>query len=236
MFIETQDFVWPGAFMFAIGACGGSTTPSSSTPEGPSKQPPAFSHSAAAAGSEPSGSSGAAVTRSGGDSPLLIQTRGRLSDPQIAAITERANLGEVEQARLAQARAQDEHVRAFAALMIEQHGQARKRQAELTLGEVESPLAQQLMLEAHSAMETLKAKQTTDFDRAYIQTQIEAHQKLLGAIQNDLRPSAERPELRQYLDELAPQVSLHLAQATSIQQQLQTGGETPGGSRKTSSR
>jgi putative membrane protein len=150
----------------------------------------------------------------------------KLTDPQIAAITDSVNSAEIEQAQIAQQKSSNEQVRRFAAMMIEHHGQAKTQQAALKLDPAESPLSRELAQQSRATLETLKAKQGADFDRAYLQAQVEGHQKALDAIENDLRPSAQSADLKSYLEKLTPQVQQHLEQARSAQQSLATGGDT----------
>jgi putative membrane protein len=147
-----------------------------------------------------------------------------LSDEQIAMVTESVNSAEIEQARIAQAKSQNEQVRRFAAMMIEHHEQARAQQAALNLGQAGSSVSERLQRDARATLETLEAKQGADFDRAYLQAQVEAHQKALDALQEQLQPSAKSPELRSYLQELMPKVAQHLEQAKTAQQSLQVSG------------
>jgi putative membrane protein len=214
--------------LLSVGAahCGGSSTPSSNTPEGsspgssdPAAQGPMQSEVTGDSSALGGGSSGAGDDQGSG---------ARLNDEQIAMVTESVNGAEVEQARVAQAKSQNEQVRRFAAMMIEHHEQARTQQTALNLGQAESPVSQRFQRDARATLETLEAKQGADFDRAYLQAQVEAHQRALDAIQKQLEPSAENPELRAYLQELMPKVAQHLEQAKTAQQSLQVSGQTSG--------
>jgi putative membrane protein len=224
-------------------ACGGGTPTPNATPETEPNAPTesttnSDTTSAGDAISSPStdpaspGSAGAALQTS---TDRDTNTTGagaagaRLSDPQIALITESVNSAEIEQARLAQDRAKDERVRQFASMMTAHHSDARKKQSELKLDEAESPLSRQLVTESKATLEQLRTKVGADFDRAYMQAQVEAHQKALSTIQNDLRPNARHADLRAYLEELAPQVSQHLEQARATQQALEgaANSQTP---------
>jgi len=136
-----------------------------------------------------------------------------LDDPQIAKITDAVNSAEIEQAKLAQQKSKNEKVRQFAAMMIQHHGQAKKDQAALKLTPADSPMAQQLTAEAETTLASLKAKTGADFDRAYLEAQVEAHQKVLQALQRDLEPSAQSPALQSYLKKLATRRRAPLAGA-----------------------
>jgi putative membrane protein len=202
------------ASALALGAahCGGSSTPPSNTPEAANET----------AGPEPTGSQPFETSSGSGSSSATT-----LSDPQIAAITDKIHTAEIEQAEVAQSKSNNEQVRRFAQMMIEHHGQAKSEQATLGVGSDESPTSMQLEQESKATLETLKAKTGPDFDRAYIQGQVEGHQKALDTIKQ-ARQSAQSPELRAYLDKLTPQVEQHLEQARAAQQALQASGERSG--------
>jgi len=48
---------------------------------------------------------------------------------------------------------------------------------------------------------------------------------VLQALQRELEPAAQNPDLRAYLQKLEPRVADHLAQAQSTQQSLQSSNE-----------
>jgi putative membrane protein len=234
---KLDSIVISSALAIAAVSCGGSNSPSNtptaagdeqSTIAGSteSTQPPMASGSTGIDSSSTSGSDGA---------PLGTRT-GKLNDAQIAAITDSVNSAEIEQARIARSKSQNEQVRRFASMMIEHHSEARAQQAALNLETAESPLSQQLAIESQATLETLKAKNGADFDSAYLQAQIEAHQKALDTIVHDLQPSAQEPALQRYLENLTPKVAQHLEQARSAQQSLQTGDTGVRSSSTTNSR
>lgn len=144
-----------------------------------------------------------------------------LSDEQIAAITEAANSAEIAQAKLAQSRSHDADVKRFAAMMIKHHGAAKAKQAKLKLPTAESRDSSALEAEASSTLDALKKKDSGKaFDKAYIDAQVDAHQKVLDTITGKLLPSVKNAELKAYLDEIKPRVEEHLKEAKALQQNL----------------
>lgn len=197
---------------------GGEGTPSPGT--GPGDSLGASTDTEHAAGSEPAGSQPFEQQPPAGSSAGSVAAA--LSDPQIATITHGVNTAEIEQARLAQAKSKNQQVLRFAEMMIEHHGQAKTQQEALGLGTEASPLSRQLDRDAKTTLETLQAKTGDDFDRAYLQAQVDGHQQALDAIR-ELQPNAQNAELRSYLAKLSPQVEQHLEQARAAQQALQAG-------------
>jgi putative membrane protein len=145
--------------------------------------------------------------------PPAAASADALTDEQIAAITSLANNSEIEQAKLARARSKDEQVLQFAGMMIAHHGEAQRKQDAMSLGSADSTLSRDMIVEGSETMRTLKEKTGTEFDRAYMQAQIQGHQKVLDAIEKHLLPNAKREDLKAYLTELRPRVKQHLEQA-----------------------
>jgi putative membrane protein len=159
--------------------------------------------------------------------------RQALSDEQIAAITDAANDAEIEQAKLAQKSARNPRVKKFAAMMIKDHTQAKQKQKklfnELSMAPSESPMSAQLKSDSQQKLEDLKAVKGADFDRAYMDAQVDAHQKVLDALDNQLIPETDNQELKALLNEIRPKVAAHLAEARDIQQALLDAASGPVG-------
>jgi putative membrane protein len=146
------------------------------------------------------------------------------TDAEIAAFTEAANKGEVEQGHLALARAADPGVKAFARYMIEQHGQAEKSQERLmsTLGITPMATAPTTDLEstATSAVSSLGSLSGAAFDRAYIDLQVKEHQQVLNTLDGKLIPAVHDAEFKRELVNLRPKLEDHLRRAEALQQKL----------------
>lgn len=122
---------------------------------------------------------------------------------------------EVESSQLALERAQSEQVRDFARMMIEDHTEAN---AELRLmaSQKNVELPKQMGKRNRGLVEELRQTSGRDFDRAYMQAQVAAHQETItryeAAAKNsndsDIQRMAQRtlPTLREHL---------HMAQRVS---------------------
>lgn len=136
-----------------------------------------------------------------------------LNDAQIGAITEGANGAEIEQAKLARSKSKNQKVLQFASMMITHHQEAQKKQAKLKLSTAESPLSAQLTEDANRTLTSLKEKSGGEFDRAYMNAQVDEHQALLDALNSRLLPSVANAELKAYLEEVKTRVEQHLTAA-----------------------
>jgi len=144
----------------------------------------------------------------------------KLGDGEIAAITDAANSAEIEQGRLARDKAKDPRVRDFAAMMVDHHGEAQKDQQKLNVEPTASADSKRMQDDAEAALKALKQKSGKEFDRAYLQLQIEEHRKVLSALNDQLLPSAKDGKLEAYLENIKPKVESHLAQAERLQEEL----------------
>jgi putative membrane protein len=144
-----------------------------------------------------------------------------LSDAQIAAVTDAANGGEVEQAKLAQKKAKHARVKKFAGMMVTDHGGAQKKQAKIVakikLTPADNTLATELKSASTSTLEDLKGKTGADFDKAYIDAQVTAHQKVLEAFDKQLLPNVKDADMKALLEEIRPKIEAHLKEAQDIQ-------------------
>jgi putative membrane protein len=197
--------------------CGGDQK----APEAPSNEPAPSAEPPAPADSD----AGAATTMKDSAPPAKADTTAQaqpvpesLSDEQIAAITDAANSAEIAQAKLAESKSKNPDVKRFAAMMIHHHGDAKKKQAQLKLPTAESTASTALKADAASTLDTLKKDTGKDFDKAYIDAQVDGHQKVLDTINEKLLPNVRNTDLKAYLEEIKPRVEDHLKQAKELQQ------------------
>jgi putative membrane protein len=207
--------------------------PAADSPMPPPAEPPAEMTAAqpaasAAAAPEPSPSPGEVAKQDQTNSAAAAPKATPLSDEQIAAITDIANTGEIEQAKLARTKSKNQEVLKFSAMMIAHHGEAKQKQAKLKLTTAESATSTKLLEDGNRTLSALKDSKGADFDKRYMDAQVEGHQKVLDTINNELLPNAKSPELRAYLEEIKPKVEQHLVAARDAQQRLDSSAGARG--------
>lgn len=143
-----------------------------------------------------------------------------LSDPQIVQIVVLSNGAEVDQAKIAQRKAKNARVKKFAAMMLSDHGKAKQKATKLGLEPAESPLSTELTSESQTMLTTLEGTAPADFDRKYIDSQVEVHKKVLSTVNERLLPAASDPKLKALLEEIRTTVDAHLTEAEKIQGEL----------------
>lgn len=237
------------ANLLALGfvQCGGSSSnsPSAASPPPPPAEAPADmsansgTSSAAVAnngnantnsmtGSTPGTNESSTAANSGSSTSSNQATAGQsLSDAEIAGITDAANSGEMEQARLARTKSKNQKVQQYASMMITQHGDAQKKQSKLNIKTDESAISRRMIENGNQILTDLKAKTGNDFDRAYMDAQVDQHRQVLDTIDNQLLPSAKSSDLRALLEQIRPTIEHHLQMAQQLQQSLNAPSQNP---------
>jgi putative membrane protein len=144
----------------------------------------------------------------------------QLNDLEIAAVLMAANTGEVEQGQLALERSDDDNVEDFAEQMVSEHGAANERiEAALQnrmIGAMENALSEQLTDEAMQVLRMLEETPEDEFDVAYMESQVQAHARVLDIIDSELLPQAMDPTLRAELENERASAAAHFQQAQNL--------------------
>jgi putative membrane protein len=179
-----------------------------------------------------SSSDGGTMTGAGSSMGSGGSSGGQLSDGQIAQIAMTANNVEITAARAAVKATKNARVKEFAREMIKDHTAANTQAQALAkkagISPEESDTSQQLNQHGQDEMQQLKGLKGAQFDRAYIDAQVQDHQTVLDALDNQLIPNAKNDDMKSLLTKVRTKVSQHLEHARSLQQSM--GGGTTGGS------
>ena len=129
-----------------------------------------------------------------------------------------ANTAEIQVAKLAQKQASSPAVKKIAAKLASDHAKNR---------EEERALAQKLSLsltvspaDGATVPPELQGKAGREFDRAFLEDQIKAHEQNIEKLQTQLLPAASNPEVKAYLQKTLAAMQGHLASLKQVQQQL----------------
>ena len=151
----------------------------------------------------------------------LRSTKAAVTDPQIAAIVVAANTVDIEAGKLAQSKAKDKKVKAFADQMVRDHTAVNKAAVELVtkLGVTpeENETSRALIAggeQNRAALSKLKGKA---FDKAYIDNEVAYHRLVLDAVDKTLIPDAQNAELKETLVKYRPAFAQHLQHAEELQ-------------------
>lgn len=148
-----------------------------------------------------------------------------LSTPQIVEALSASDSAEIRPSQLAMQKSQNAEVKAYAQRMITDHGMledslhALERQQNIT--PAPSPLSQQIDSQTQSMLQQLQGLSGAAFDQAYMQAMVQSHQAALNAVDTQLLPSAQDPQLRTALQQkVRPIIVAHLESAQAIQRSL----------------
>ncbi|AHG89538.1 protein of unknown function DUF4142 [Gemmatirosa kalamazoonensis] len=134
------------------------------------------------------------------------------------------NASEIGQAKIAEGKATNRDVKAFARLMISDHEAMQKSLDSLAKAKSLTPTppqqADQLRQSDSQTLASLNAAaQGPAFDKAYVDAQVAAHQKALNDLQTMAGATSDQ-DLRALIQQAIPKVQAHLDRA----QQLQSAG------------
>lgn len=147
-----------------------------------------------------------------------------LADPQIAHVAVTANSIDSAAGAAARTKARNAQVKDFARQMVRDHGAVNKQAValaqKLNVTPADNDVSRQLQQGAEQSRTDLGGKSGAEFDRAYIDHEVQYHQAVLDALDKTLIPGAQNAELKTLLEQVRPNVAAHLERAKSIQGSL----------------
>lgn len=139
-------------------------------------------------------------------------------DAKFAVDAANGGLAEVELGKLAQQRASNSQVKAFGAMMVEDHSMANMELKELA-SKKRITLPDSAGLEEQKLKAELQAKSGSEFDKAYVAAMVKDHQEDIKAFE-DARKLVKYPEMTALIDKTLPMLKKHLQAIQKIQQQI----------------
>ena len=146
------------------------------------------------------------------------------TDPQIAHIVVTANQVDIDAGKLAQSKGKSKDVKAFGKMMVTDHTGVNKQATalvkKLNVTPEDNPTSQSLKKGGEDNVANLKKLKGAEFDKAYIDHEVEYHQQVLDAVDKVLIPNAKNAELKGLIEKVRPAFVAHLDKAKSIQAKL----------------
>lgn len=138
---------------------------------------------------------------------------------EYARMAAASDMYEIESSRLASDKAQSQQVKQFAQMLITDHQKstdqlktaAQQAQPAITLTPAMDP-------EQEANMQALQAASGADFERVYLQQQVQAHQKALAMVQGYAQ-NGDVPGLKQHAQTVSGPIQQHLQQAQQLSTQ-----------------
>jgi putative membrane protein len=151
------------------------------------------------------------------------QAPAALDDPTIVAIFDNANTADIETGKLAAERAHSKEVRQFGAMLARDHAMVRQQGRDLAkkLGVTPTPPAGDKSVEDQAAViRRLGALHGAEFDRAFLQREVQFHKDVIAAVTTTLLPAIKNEELKAFVVKIAPAFQAHLQMAENLDKQL----------------
>lgn len=148
------------------------------------------------------------------------------NDQEIAEIMKTANEGEIDAAKLAEKHASNPEVKDYAKKMVDEHKANEKEGKDaFKKGDISpknNDIAKAMKKDTKAKIKALKEhkKNTAEFDKAYIDSQVAMHQQLLNDLDSNLIPNAKNEDLKAYLTKTREHVQEHLTKAQQIQSSI----------------
>lgn len=146
------------------------------------------------------------------------------TDPQIAHIVDTAHELDIDGGKLARKQAHSKEVKQFAQMMVDDHQRLQKESKALAkrlkIKPDDNDTSDQLKSDGKASMAKLKKLEGAEFDRAYMEHEVDFHQHVLDALDKTLIPNAKNGELKASLEKARPIISGHLDHAKQLQSNL----------------
>jgi len=145
------------------------------------------------------------------------------TDANVLDVLTVANQGEIDYSQIAAEKASNASVKKYAQKMVKEHGTMLEAVKGLAsrLGVMPAPndKANDLKEEAAKDITDLNAKSGADFDKEFIDEQIDMHQETLDLL-GDLDGRTTNADLKAAIAEAKPKVQAHLDEAKAIKDQI----------------
>jgi len=152
------------------------------------------------------------------------QQQQRLSDSEVAMVMRVLNIAEIREATLMRDKATDKTLKDFAQRLINDHdAQMNKAEADLLKADIQSEdstLSRELDAKSGEARERLRQLSGAEFDRAYIEREVQANETAIKLIDERLIPSARKKIVQNSAAALRKLIEIHLTEAKKLQANL----------------
>ena len=174
-----------------------------------------------AAGAVATGSDSANRARTDSANNTANANNNNWTDGQILAFAATANKGEIAEGKLAETKATNPKVKAFARQLVTDHtamlteGNSFAKKNNITPDSTKSDV-QDLSKDAHNDMQDLNSKaKGADWDKTFVDHEIDGHKKVLEKLQN-AQNSTQNAQLKDMLTKAAQKVQQHLDKAQAL--------------------
>lgn len=143
----------------------------------------------------------------------------KLDDPTIVAIFDAANTWDIQTGSLGAKKGTTKAIRDFGAQLVRDHNMVRQQGRDLAkkLGVTPTPPAHFAMAKDHAAaVAKLNALSGKEFDRAFLQNEVDFHNAVIKAINTTLLPAIQNAEVKDLVTKVAPAFVAHRDAAQNL--------------------
>lgn len=152
--------------------------------------------------------------------PAAAAAKPALDDPTIVAIFDAANSWDIETGRIAAKKGASKKVRDFGKMLVHDHTVVRQQGRDLAakLKVTPTPPGKDFALyQAHlKALRELKHAKGAEFDRVFLQHEVDYHKAVLDAVKGTLLPATQNEELKKLETTVAPAFEGHMMAAQKL--------------------
>jgi putative membrane protein len=160
----------------------------------------------------------ATVLLAAGAVPALAQAA-KLDDPTIVAIFDAANTWDIQTGDLAAKKGTSKAVKDFGAMISRDHKTVRQQGRDLAakLKVTPTPPKDFALAKVHAdAMKKLEGLSGKEFDKAFLQNEVDYHQAVIDAVTSTLLPSLQNAEVKDLVTKVAPAFAAHRDAAKNL--------------------
>lgn len=161
----------------------------------------------------------AAATTFSATTVASAQAAAKLDDPTIVAIFDAANTWDIQTGQIAVKRGSNKDVRDFGAMLARDHKMVRQQGRDLAkkLGVTPTPPKDFAMAKDHeAAVKKLNSLSGKDFDKAFLQHEVDFHKAVIDAVTTTLLPSLQNQEVKDLVTKVAPAFTAHMQAAQNL--------------------
>jgi putative membrane protein len=143
----------------------------------------------------------------------------KLNDPTIVAIFDAANTWDIETGQIAVKKGSNKDVRDFGAMLARDHRMVRQQGRDLAkkLNVTPTPPKDFAMAKDHeAAVKKLNSLSGKDFDKAFLQHEVDYHKAVIDAVTTTLLPALQNQEVKDLVTKVAPAFTAHMQAAQSL--------------------
>ena len=143
----------------------------------------------------------------------------KLDDPTIVAIFDAANTYDIETGKLAVSKARSKEAHEFGEMLVRDHTNVRQQGRDLaaSLKVTPTPPSDFGLAKAHvAAMNKLRSLNGAEFDRAFLQHEIDFHNAVINAVTTTLLPATQNAQLKELETMIAPAFVAHRDRAQNL--------------------